>query len=1476
MESSDNRILKKLLDRLLASLVNGPSLNCRPHSSRQRVDLAQLVKLKDQSPEQILRGLLGPDRQAKIAARARPIRQPNKSPAPPIENNGQENADSDGDLSPQEKADRQAFAEQQSVLGKLRSIAEDARTYENDTGVHVLQIGFPLLSMPPGKAGTFGLSRRILAPLAFVSLSMTIKAGPAPTVVLECRNQGADLIVPNVALLSWLQQQTGQDVGELFDDPTGQKPWNEIVAIARRVCELAHVELPGMFLSDEVPADFPLSVSPRSDAEESPVPTVIAAAVLGLYPMTNQGLLRDMEALADGEPIAGPIESFLSLDASLEPPPIDPADGENTAAPKQSRQFASERLVAHADPCQARAVRLARTCRGLVVHGPPGTGKSQTITNVIGDHLARGQRVLFVCDKRTALDVVMNRLAGMGLDSLCAIVHDPQRDQRELYKSIREQLESLADLKTDASADGQLASIDAELQSLHAELTTYHAALMHRPDKDALSFHELMGRWLEAPGSTVEFDNKLLEQADHRLVDSHARALTEIADRAAKIGYATNPWTAAAGIPLEQYLTTPIEQLRSEIGKILEACKEADAQADPFMPPIPPDRDLSALAAARVDIAERIELVRSAVPAELRAKWATVPATVVLQSRQAIAEADGTISAVRQAPLERELIATVRDALPTLGQIAQQNAALDAYIECSHHFLGFLAFGKKSAAAKVLAVYGLQPSPANVRRISAFLAALKARRLLGDLLAHLAPESALPALPADEMMLAAVEAHQTLFDFLLALHADPNLDDVHEPVLLAAVREKAPDEFLRGLRATPARVQTIQHLHPLLAHPLFDEPVRQLLLATAQAAQPMADIVGPLAERFETLENVLRIREGLRALPGPLQAAMTAIVRQNVPGESALAVLRKASDANEIVRRLRANRLLMTADGQQLHGIFARYQQLDATKKQLTRQAILHHWGSKQKEQLLAGTGTRLNGQGADLRRRLTIRGERAMRLRQVIRVGQSIEGGDPLYNLRPVWMASPETVAQIFPRSPLFDVVIFDEASQCRLEEAMPVLLRAQRVVIAGDPRQLPPTRFFESAIAASEEEEIESDQQLFESQQGEIEDLLSAALNLSIEECYLDVHYRSRNSDLIEFSNEQFYHSRLQAIPGHPRNRTRFAPLTLYACNGVYEKRANAAEARKVSQIVRDLLKRAEPPSIGIACFNITQRDKIVEALEELASEDAEFAKALAAARERRTNSAFDGLFVKNLENVQGDERDHLIISTTYGPDARGKFYRRFGPLGTAGGGRRLNVLVTRARDEVHLVTSIPQVVYRNLPPIPPGQTPGGAWLLFSYLVYAERLAEIYELNHRLLEQEQSAEEPVVNVRKSKFPSNFASQFAQRLHAEHRMGSDVHWGNDGFCIDLALHHPQRPEDVTVGVLCDLNRFAQAADPVEWEIFRTAVLEAQGWTFSRVWTPHFFRDRVGVTGGVLKDAQTVAAASDDPQAIRTISSKTD
>jgi AAA domain/REase_MTES_1575/Protein of unknown function (DUF4011) len=1791
MAVSDNRILKKLLDRLFASLINGPSLNCRPHSSRQRIDLTQLAKLRDESAEEILRVLLGPDRQVKVSAKV----PATKGKAITLTAAVDEADEEEEELSPEEKAARQAFREQQSVLGKLRSIAEDSRTYENDTGVHVLQIGFPLLSLPPGSTGRFGMTRRILAPLAFISLSMTIKGGPTPTVVLECRNEGADLIVPNIALLAWLEGQTGQTVGDLFNDETGDQPWNEITAIAKRVSEIVQIALPPAFESGgDMPADFKLSSAPRSDDDgEEPKPTVIPAAVIGLYPMSNQGLLRDMQALVAGEAATGPIESFINIGVSLEPTPQPAGDDQLVTIEKRKRSFAQERLVTVADPCQARAVHLARASRGLVVHGPPGTGKSQTIANVVGDHLARGERVLFVCEKRTALDVVINRLEGMGLGALCAIVHDPQRDQRELYKSIREQLDSLPDLKTDASADGSLNRTDAELQKIHDELTEYHRSLMVRPDKDTASFHELMGNWLELPTFNVELDPSFVAGLRLSTVDQHATELGDLFERAARVGYVSNPWAASAAMSLDSFLMTPVDELRREVARLEAVAAEIDRTADPQRP-IRLTEDLTTTADAWTRCAERIAKLCATIPAEQRGPLLAVPREAIRASlpaldaviedanaltnapaslrtaigaienrpsaktitaeigwlerfgsvvdafgsalrgrgaeqldglfqqltqylKQAVESgfmsgpqraADGLpidrfvgelstdaacdttdllraaravdstasksippfrgdasptqigaarskladdlhaafgradlsvrrriagtdpgklnallsrlqaaepiAAAIEAQPLDASILLIVQLSMPTPAVLEADKQALSEYEASGKGILSFLSPGKKSAATKVLQKYGLGLNAADIQRCRVFLEGVKQRLALRLTIAELAGES---AGKTDDSGL--VDLHRSMMSLVVSIRgftADPLLIDVGQRSREWLAADVEDSNWTDALRASAGRADAIDRLRAVLtnqgvssdgvrwlisralagrscllsarllslsAEPqsaatdsgvvraitlfgvarsalrtseatrrldvgerfnwndveavlqswqaqhavagliasiehdpslsksadyiinsigsdvgaqeltlafrngiervaqlhAFERAVRSNLLlpecqfnlvTSARAEHATSPDLAALANRLDSLEYVLRVRAGLNTLPADLQAAAGQLVKQNVSGEVGVGVLRKVTTSAEIMQRLRTDRQLTAIDAQHLQTHFRRYLELDNTKKLLARQSILHRWGSKQKERLLASTGTRLNSAGADLRRRLTIRGERAMRLRQVISVGQNFEDGDPLYDLRPVWMASPETVAQIFPRTALFDVVIFDEASQCRLEEALPVLLRSKRVVIAGDPKQLPPTRFFESAVAASDEIEAETEQQLFESQQGEIEDLLAAALNIEIDECYLDVHYRSRNSDLIEFSNDKFYGQRLQAIPGHPKNRTRFAPLTLYKTGGIYEKRTNVIEADRVVQIVRDLLKRADPPTIGVACFNIAQRNLIVEKLDEAAMADAAFGKALAAARERRSSSSFEGLFVKNLENVQGDERDHMIISTTYGPDPKGRFYRRFGPVGSAGGGRRLNVLVTRARDEVHLVTSIPETVYRNLPPIPSGETPGGAWLLFAYLVYAEQLADLYEREYEAASQEKVAASPTVNERPTRFPSSFSLQLAKRLQASDSISSDVHWGNDGFCTDVALHHPKRIDDVTIGVLCDMNRFEQAADPVEWEVFRTAILEGQGWKLNRVWTPHFFRDPTGNVQSIKRGVDEFLAGDIDPDALPT------
>ena len=1442
MSKNGNKILARMLDRLFAAIVSGPSLNCRPHASRQRIDLTQLARLSDLDPSMSLRQLLSEARETRWLA---------KVPQPPMAARGHKTdkaAEPGPPEPPEQAAARRAWTEQQSLLTKLRLLVDEARTYEDDTGVYVLNLGFPVLSLPPGAASPRGQgTRRILAPIAFIPSSLAVASGATGSVTLACKGDEIDRVQPNEALLAWLEQQTGKPRPELFSDEEGASPWREIAELVRYVATTLDIPVPELFKTDALPEAIILDPAPKAD-ESEPKPRIVSSAVLGLFPVANQGLLRDTQALIGGEPATGPIESFIKANVSLDQPaptdmpaPVDPAH-------RRAKVFANERLIAAADPCQARAVAFARTSKGLVIHGPPGTGKSQTIANIIGDHLARSERVLFVCDKRTALDVVFNRLQALGIGNLCALVHDPQRDQRTLYMAIREQLEGLGEVRTRAQAEGAVTRIDDELSKIHADLTETYHGLMTAPDATGPSLHELLGQWLKiaAPGSGVEgafdlgpvaLDNGLLKDATTSALDSQEMVIREALRRASEVGFPHNPWSKAAGVSLKDLVSRPMESFRQVLATAAAAATQADATRHPSIPPFAPVMPLEHQGAARDKLATAIDHALTAAGPNVRTLWATRDPQAIANARQSLSSLTTSLTTLRAAPFDAELLSVVRQTPPTAVEVAQRLGALEAYLPISRAWWGFLAFGKKSAAAKVFTPLGLPVNADSAQRARDFYASLRAAMTIRALLDQFEGRQTAGALPDRDEVDRAVKAHSSVLDALALAHSDEALKPLAAqvaPALKAGPDDPATKSLLEGLRLSPARAAALAKLESsLIATGMLRPKWLEAASVSFRKGDDSAPVLDGLITALPTLEDVLRVREALTSLPAPFSEAAQQLITAGIDATTGMQALRKSVLAAEVSRRAAANSKLQALDARRISSLFERYRELEGQKRAEVRDSILHKWLARQRDRLMAATGSRLNSAGADVRRRLTTRGRNAMRLRQVLALGRGMEGGDPLLDLRPVWMASPETVAQIFPREAIFDVVVFDEASQCRLEEALPVLTRAKRVVIAGDPKQLPPTRFFESGVAQSDAQELTDDQQLFEAQQSEVEDLLGAALGLDIQQCYLDVHYRSRNADLIAFSNDQFYGSRLQPIPGHPGNRARYAPLTLYRASGVYEKGTNEAEAIQVCRIIRDLLRRADPPSIGVGCFNIIQRDLISEKLDALAQEDPAFAASLATARARRENGAFEGLFVKNLENVQGDERDHIIISTTYGPGKDGRFYRRFGPLAMPGGGRRLNVLVTRAREEVHLVTSIPREVYTALPPVPPGQTPGGGWLLFAYLQYAEQLAAKYESVHKLLSDDSAApvphdaspgapadgaalpdnkEEHVESdegeghheialpqlspsqtiVEPTKVPSHFAMALGERLSCARGVGSFIHWGNDGFCVDAAAPPPR------------------------------------------------------------------------------------
>lgn len=1416
-------ILRAMLQRLYAALTSGPGLNARPHRSRQRVDVTELRHLQSVDPAALLAKLLeSGSKGMELPARVPTFRWPEYP---------------ESEWSDTQKSARDAHNRQSRLLDKLRDIAEDATDYYNDHGEQALFIGFPLVSLPPTNDRQGTKTTRVLAPAVLVPVNLRVRRGANPGVTIELSGDGADLVQPNPALLAWIEQQTGTSTETLFNDESGEESWREIAEVLALAAKAIGLKEPAVFDADT-------QLQPVSRTESLPdQPALLPCAVLGLFPLVNPGLLRDTKWMMEDEAaLQNPVKAFLSTDALAEPEDaaLPPAKEFNHAQAtlKPRTDFTDQLLVTHADPCQAEAVAHARRSAALVIHGPPGTGKSQTIANIIGDHLARGERVLFVCDKRTALDVVKYRLDSMGLGSFCGVIHDPQRDRRDFYLSLRERLESLAEAKPLVDPARELASVNERLNTLHAELRGYFDCL-HGRDEAERSFHELCGEWLSLRAK-AGVDLPETEGVTAELLRQHRTDAEEVLQRGLQARWPENPFRGRLDMSLPQWLATNGAAVRTALDAAANAARAVDQHANEQLLPL--DRDIPALeqAAARHELAGRLHAAAQRGLVDVAARLAKE--TNWQRWQDELSQLTGQNERLSHA-LDRELFLQIKGSLPSLADCNRRALTLEQWSAIASSWTRFFAFGKRKAANEALAPLALSLAPDAIERARQFYLGLKARHLWSDLRDRvLGAESATS--PTDEVLCNFRDGLPELLAVREAaeLPANASTREYVTTALENLAANAAP--LIGNLQLSAKRAEAIAQLEQALA-------VTQLLATTAitelSASWRANGAAEPQCRRFiefaDTLEHAVRLNDRLRTLPTPLQQALDDAASRGLPWDDAEPALRAAALAREIRQRLRENEALARVDTQRVEAAFSELVQRTAEKNELVRRRIQHAWQARWRGRLLAGTGSRLNSLAAALRQRLFVRGQKAMKLRQMISAGAGTEGGDPLFDFCPVWMASPATVAQIFPREALFDVIVFDEASQCRLEEALPVLLRGRRVVIAGDPKQLPPTRFFEQALAESDDVSAETAEDVFQQQQSEAEDLLSAALNLNVQEAFLDVHYRSRNEALIGFSNEAFYGSRLQPIPGHPRNKALQTPIKLVRVDGVYHERGNEAEAKAAAALVAGLLDDPEPPSIGVACFNLNQRDLILDALEERAASDAKFAGQLEAARKRQGRDSFEGLFVKNLENVQGDERDHMIISTTFGPDAEGRFRRNFGALSRLGGERRLNVLVTRARAMIHVLTSIPRGEYTSAEPLEPGQRPTGRHQLYAYLRYAERLAQVFEEWQRGIEAAKRDAAARCEVAPTSSPSPVAESLAHQLLERHGVGSTVYWGNDGFCVDVALTHPALPADVTLGLLTDFTRYAKTPDPIAWEQFRNVVLASQGWELHRIWTPALFRE---------------------------------
>jgi len=414
---------------------------------------------------------------------------------------------------------------------------------------------------------------------------------------------------------------------------------------------------------------------------------------------------------------------------------------------------------------------------------------------------------------------------------------------------------------------------------------------------------------------------------------------------------------------------------------------------------------------------------------------------------------------------------------------------------------------------------------------------------------------------------------------------------------------------------------------------------------------------------------------------------------------------------------------------------------------------------------------------------------------------------GKALSALKPCFMMGPMSVAQYLEPGGLeFDLVVMDEASQIKPEEALGAIARGGQLVVVGDPNQLPPTSFFDKII-----EDEEDDVTVLE----ESESILDAAFP-RFQDRRLRWHYRSQHESLIAFSNSSFYDGELVLFPSPQNESSEYGVKLIRVPKGKFVDRRNLEETRVIAEAVKKHFLERPNESLGVVAMNIQQRDYIDRAVETLSTDDPLFQVAL-----EQDQNRVEKLFIKNLENVQGDERDVMFISMTYGPqEVGGRVMQRFGPINSDVGWRRLNVLFTRAKKRMHIFTSMgsQDIILSN-------NSKRGVKALRDFLTYAET-----GLLHKTYIP---GREP---------DSDFEIAVSEALGSE-GFKCEHQVGVAGFYIDIAIVDPGNPGRYLMGIECDGASYHSAKSVRDRDRLRQAILERLGWQIRRIWSTDWYKN---------------------------------
>ncbi len=1101
-------------------------------------------------------------------------------------------------------------------------------------------------------------------------------------------------------------------------------------------------------------------------------------AVLGIFPQAGSFLVPDYQSL-----------DFRVSDVELNLEILFPSN--NSALETRNSKLREENLLTPfaIDATQELALRQVKSGFSLVVQGPPGTGKSQLICNLVADFTARGKKVLVVCQKRAALDVVQERLTQGGMRAFVGNVHDFKNDRKGLYEQILLQIEQIEEYQKQNNSldaiflDRNFTQESRQIDKISETLQEFKDALFDTSEC-GLSVKEL---YLTSSPNKPFLDLKNeYKSFKFNEIDDFLRRFSQYVffnNRLAEplFPLATTPnnfWQQRLSFESKQY--SEISIIIQAIDSVTDFVQNLEKESTENLKKLINLQDLQQISSEKEEIKKLILTIENDKIYQVFARYSQKK--IKLNSSK-INQLEAEVATF----FAEQGIEITLPSIQLLPFLSKLNSAIDTKSNAIGGFFWGIFSKEKIDIQNVTMANGLGFSLDDL---------IKLRRRIQNRIG-------LEKWWNENAYLFGME----LTDEAIWLRKGIRWFERHFQQLYQAEKvnkmwklliKKLPSTFENWQNLSWNEFQSranfmVQKSHHLLDNQLiWKDYLSEIQIEFLSKTTSITTIKTYLKEHFDLMKEA-------DTLKASFSRAEWQVVKHFLSESQPVIAFTNSLKLAWIEHIEEINPVLRSVSSLKISQLEEELQQSVLKKQEFSKEIL----GLKLREE------TYRNLEKNRLQNVVTYRElkHQVAKKRKLWSVRKLIsEYSEEVFKLVPCWLASPETVSAIFPlqapqEEAFFDLIIFDEASQCFAEQGIPALFRGKQVVIAGDSKQLQPNDLYRIRF------ETETD----DLPELEIDSLLDLACQY-LPQTQLKGHYRSHSLDLIDFSNRHFYKNTLSLLPDFKELNLKEPAINYLKVDGVWENNTNPIEAEAIWNLVDNLNQIYPEKSVGIVTFNAKQQGYIQDLLD---TKSIEFTHPL---------------FIKNIENVQGDERDFIIFSVGYAPDAKGKMSMQFGSLNAKGGENRLNVAITRAKEKVFVVSSI----LPNQLRVEEAQNEGPR-LLKSYLEYALMVSE--------------GKYKPTPYRSEKYQANWLlkEQLLDSTGAERCpiLSREAQSNDNSFYIkelpfaDLTVKNNQQYESL---ILTDDDLYYENLSPKETFAYIPAGLRAKGWKFERIFSRNFWK----------------------------------